>query len=109
MALIEFLTADLDGLSPHSYEAFMAESAAGQFEIGLHSAFFFADPIPVTGKCTTFQYSTSRNPAPRTVLGDGRSTRLTLRLRRAHTTTSREKPKEIARKYSQFIQFPFYG
>ena len=63
----------------------------------------------MTYTCMTFQCSISRNPAQRTVLvaDVSRGSRVTWGERARQT--SRERPKEIARKYSQFIQIPFYG
>merc|ERR1719162_96363 len=100
----------------------MAEGAdtnlIGQFGVGFYSAFLVADRVSVTSKCNEdpVQYVwESSADASFTVVPDprgntlGRGSRVTLHLKEdAHDYLSESKLKDVAKKYSQFIQFPIY-
>jgi len=100
----------------------MAEGAdtnlIGQFGVGFYSAFLVADKVSVTSKCnedpvqhvweSSADASFSVVPDPR---GNtlGRGSRVTLHMKEdAHDYLSESKLKDVAKKYSQFIQFPIY-
>merc|ERR1711959_297364 len=100
----------------------MAEGAdanlIGQFGVGFYSAFLVADKVSVTSKCNDDPVQhvwESTADASFTVVDDprgntlGRGSRVTLHLKEdAHDFLSEDKLKELAKKYSQFIQFPIY-
>merc|ERR1712151_460548 len=100
----------------------MAEGAdanlIGQFGVGFYSAFLVADKVSVTSKCNddpTQHVWESSADASFTVVDDprgntlGRGSRVTLHLKEdAHDYLSESKLKDVAKKYSQFIQFPIY-
>merc|ERR1711920_1074884 len=100
----------------------MAEGAdanlIGQFGVGFYSAFLVADKVSVTSKCNDDPVQhvwESSADASFTVVDDprgntlGRGTRVTLHLKEdAHDYLSESKLKDVAKKYSQFIQFPIY-
>merc|ERR1712048_876292 len=100
----------------------MAEGAdtnlIGQFGVGFYSAFLVADKVSVTSKCNDDPVQhvwESSADASFTVVDDprgntlGRGSRVTLHLKEdAHDYLSEDKLKELAKKYSQFIQFPIY-
>merc|ERR1711920_821771 len=100
----------------------MAEGAdanlIGQFGVGFYSAFLVADKVTVTSKCNDdpVQHGwESSADASFTVVPDprgntlGRGSRVTLHLKEdAHDYLSESKLKDVAKKYSQFIQFPIY-
>merc|ERR1719235_2952150 len=90
----------------------------GQFGVGFYSAFLVADKVSVTSKCNDDPVQhvwESTADASFTVVDDprgntlGRGSRVTLHLKEdAHDYLSEDKLKELAKKYSQFIQFPIY-
>ncbi|CAK0886327.1 unnamed protein product [Prorocentrum cordatum] len=100
----------------------MAEGAdtnlIGQFGVGFYSAFLVADKVSVTSKCNDDPVQhvwESSADASFTVVPDprgntlGRGSRVTLHLKEdAHDYLSESKLKDVAKKYSQFIQFPIY-
>merc|ERR1719410_1203265 len=100
----------------------MAEGAdanlIGQFGVGFYSAFLVADKVSVTSKCNDDAVQhvwESSADASFTVVDDprgntlGRGSRVTLHLKEdAHDLLSEDKLKDLAKKYSQFIQFPIY-
>merc|ERR1719145_66986 len=100
----------------------MAEGAdanlIGQFGVGFYSAFLVADKVSVTSKCNDDPVQhvwESSADASFTVVDDprgntlGRGSRVTLHLKEdAHDYLSESKLKDVAKKYSQFIQFPIY-
>merc|ERR1719229_1219445 len=100
----------------------MAEGAdtnlIGQFGVGFYSAFLVADKVTVTSKCNDDPVQhvwESSADASFTVVPDprgntlGRGSRVTLHLKEdAHDYLSESKLKDVAKKYSQFIQFPIY-
>lgn len=100
----------------------MAEGAdanlIGQFGVGFYSAFLVADKVSVTSKCNDDPVQhvwESSADASFVVVDDprgntlGRGSRVTLHLKEdAHDYLSEDKLKEMAKKYSQFIQFPIY-
>merc|ERR1719230_860925 len=100
----------------------MAEGAdtnlIGQFGVGFYSAFLVADKVTVTSKCNDDPVQhvwESSADASFTVVPDprgntlGRGSRVTLHLKEdAHDYLSEGKLKDVAKKYSQFIQFPIY-
>merc|ERR1719203_1606098 len=100
----------------------MAEGAdanlIGQFGVGFYSAFLVADKVTVTSKCNDDAVQhvwESSADASFTVVPDprgntlGRGTRVTPHLKEdAHDYLSESKLKDVAKKYSQFIQFPIY-
>merc|ERR1712014_30342 len=100
----------------------MAEGAdanlIGQFGVGFYSAFLVADKVSVTSKCNDDPVQhvwESSADASFTVVDDprgntlGRGSRVTLHLKEdAHDFLSEDKLKDLAKKYSQFIQFPIY-
>merc|ERR1711988_129968 len=100
----------------------MAEGAdanlIGQFGVGFYSAFLVADKVSVTSKCNEDPVQHVRESsadASFTVVDDprgntlGRGSRVTLHLKEdAHDYLSEDKLKDLAKKYSQFIQFPIY-
>merc|ERR1711862_104615 len=100
----------------------MAEGAdanlIGQFGVGFYSAFLVADKVSVTSKCNEDPVQhvwESSADASFTVVDDprgntlGRGSRVTLHLKEdAHDLLSEDKLKDLAKKYSQFIQFPIY-
>merc|ERR1711920_672232 len=100
----------------------MAEGAdanlIGQFGVGFYSAFLVADKVSVTSKCNEDPVQhvwESSADASFTVVPDprgntlGRGSRVTLHLKEdAHDYLSESKLKDVAKKYSQFIQFPIY-
>merc|ERR1719162_810823 len=100
----------------------MAEGAdtnlIGQFGVGFYSAFLVADKVTVTSKCNDDPVQhvwVSSADASFTVVPDprgntlGRGSRVTLHLKEdAHDYLSESKLKDVAKKYSQFIQFPIY-
>merc|ERR1711959_293789 len=100
----------------------MAEGAdanlIGQFGVGFYSAFLMADKVSVTSKCNDDPVQhvwESTADASFTVVDDprgntlGRGSRVTLHLKEdAHDFLSEDKLKELAKKYSHFIQFPIY-
>merc|ERR1712190_150492 len=100
----------------------MAEGAdanlIGQFGVGFYSAFLVADKVTVTPKCNDDPVQhvwESSADASFTVVPDprgntlGRGSRVTLHLKEdAHDYLSESKLKDVAKKYSQFIQFPIY-
>merc|ERR1719183_2845185 len=90
----------------------------GQFGVGFYSAFLVAEKVTVTSKCNDDPVQhvwESSADASFTVVDDprgntlGRGSRVTLHLKEdAHDYLSEDKLKELAKKYSQFIQFPIY-
>merc|ERR1712125_315954 len=90
----------------------------GQFGVGFYSAFLVADKVSVTSKCNDDAVQhvwESSADASFTVVDDprgntlGRGSRVTLHLKEdAHDLLSEDKLKDLAKKYSQFIQFPIY-
>merc|ERR1719335_1963846 len=90
----------------------------GQFGVGFYSAFLVADKVSVTSKCNEDPVQhvwESSADASFTVVDDprgntlGRGSRVTLHLKEdAHDLLSEDKLKDLAKKYSQFIQFPIY-
>merc|ERR1719356_1165854 len=90
----------------------------GQFGVGFYSAFLVADKVSVTSKCNDDPVQhvwESSADASFTVVPDprgntlGRGSRVTLHLKEdAHDYLSESKLKDVAKKYSQFIQFPIY-
>merc|ERR1711988_369455 len=90
----------------------------GQFGVGFYSAFLVADKVSVTSKCNDDPVQhvwESSADASFTVVDDprgntlGRGSRVTLHLKEdAHDYLSEDKLKEVAKKFSQFIQFPIY-
>merc|ERR1719411_2481055 len=90
----------------------------GQFGVGFYSAFLVADKVSLTSKSNYDPVQhvwESSADASFTVVDDprgntlGRGSRVTLHLKEdAHDLLSEDKLKDLAKKYSQFIQFPIY-